>query len=270
MQWVFHSSFFFFKDFWWVNTCFTPGLHTPSKRETVETQVPEAPQGGRAPAFARPLPTRPPGPRYLDRAPPEAVDSVGIRARLQELPHGLHLPPRRGAGQTRIAATASELDLLFFPHFADARQNRDDPPLAPSFTTLLAPAPRRPGALSAPRESPAGSSPLSPPFGDLAARAKAKRPVVKSAFSGRSRMSGRAQLAPRKGAWCEGSGWKGRSERPDPRRTAVSRWEWRGLVQLGGASALPTPFGSARSPHASSAMQLAGREAGPAELQGTR
>lgn len=159
MQWVFYS-FFFLKDFWWVNTCFTSGLHTSSTRETVETQVPEAPQGGRAPAFARPLPTRPLGPRYLDRAPPEAVDSVGIRAGLQELPHSLHLPPRRGAGQTRIAAATSDLDLLSFPHSADGRQNRDAPPLALSFTTLLAPSPRRPGALSPPRESPAGSSPF--------------------------------------------------------------------------------------------------------------
>lgn len=186
-----------------MNTCFTSGLHTSSKRETVETQVPEAPQGGCAPVFARPLPTRPLGPGYLDGAPPEAVDSVGIRAGLQKLPHSLHLPPRRGAGQTRITAATSELDLLFFPHFADDRQNRDETPLALSFTTLLASSPPRPGALSPPRESPAGSSPLSPPFRVLEARAKAKWPFVKSGFSERSRMSRRAQLAPRKGAWCK-------------------------------------------------------------------
>lgn len=54
----------------------------------------------------RPLPARPGDPRYLDRAPPEAVDGVGICAGFQELPHRLHLSPRRGGGQARVTAAA--------------------------------------------------------------------------------------------------------------------------------------------------------------------
>lgn len=42
----------------------------------------------------------------LDWAPPEAVQGVGICAGFQELPHRLHLPPRRGGGQARVTAAA--------------------------------------------------------------------------------------------------------------------------------------------------------------------
>lgn len=63
-------------------------------------------------ALVRPLPARPRGPRYLDRAPPEAVDGVGIYAGFQELPHRLHLPPRRGGGQARVTAAAQHALVL--------------------------------------------------------------------------------------------------------------------------------------------------------------
>lgn len=101
-----------------MKTCFT---HLA--REKQWRQILDASHGDQAPGFVRPLPTRPRGPNYLDRAPPEAVDSVGIRTGLQELPHSLHLPPRRGAGQARIAAATTEHDLVLFPHFAATGKN---------------------------------------------------------------------------------------------------------------------------------------------------
>lgn len=72
--------------------------------------------------FMRPLPARPQGPSYLDRPPPEAVDSVGIRTRFQELPHGLHLPLRRGVGQARVVAATTEHALVLLAHFAARRR----------------------------------------------------------------------------------------------------------------------------------------------------
>lgn len=55
---------------------------------------------------------------HLDRASPKAVESVGIHTGFEELPHGLHLAPRRGVGQVRITATTTEHALVLFAHFA--------------------------------------------------------------------------------------------------------------------------------------------------------
>lgn len=72
--------------------------------------------------FVRPLTARPGAPSYLDRAPPEAVESVGISTGFQELPHGLHLPPRRGVGKGRITAATTEHALVLLAHFAAPRR----------------------------------------------------------------------------------------------------------------------------------------------------
>ena len=71
--------------------------------------------------FVRPLPARPGAPSYLDRASPEAVESVGIHTGFEELPHGLHLAPRRGVGQIRITATTTEHARVLFADFAAPR-----------------------------------------------------------------------------------------------------------------------------------------------------
>lgn len=70
----------------------------------------------------RPLSARSESPSYLDRAPPEVVESIGIRTGFQKLTHGLHLPPSRGVGQARISTAATEHALVLLAHFAAPRR----------------------------------------------------------------------------------------------------------------------------------------------------
>lgn len=105
------------------NTKLSSGFFIPFLERRSGDLGPSLVLRGRDPAFVRPLPARPRGPSYLDRASPEAVDFVGIRTGFQELSHGLHLPPRCSAGQSRIAAAAAEHALVLFPHFASPRVN---------------------------------------------------------------------------------------------------------------------------------------------------
>lgn len=98
-------SFLFFRIF---------ALAKPASRRARTQPAPEGCPGGaqlqltaaEGTALVRPLLVRPEDPRYLDWAPPEAVQGVGICAGFQELPHRLHLPPRRGGGQARVTAAA--------------------------------------------------------------------------------------------------------------------------------------------------------------------
>lgn len=99
------SIVFVCQDFCSCKTCLLSGTHTARARRLPRwCPVKTHSRGGhraRAPSAGKAW-----GPRYLDWAPPEAVDSVGICAGFQELPHGLHLPPRRGGGQARVTAAA--------------------------------------------------------------------------------------------------------------------------------------------------------------------
>lgn len=106
------SIIFAFQSFCSFKTCLPLGRTSPAPAS--------CPGGARSQlaaeegtALVRPLPARPQGPRYLNWAPPEAVDGVGICAGFQELPHGLHLPPRGGGGQARVTAAAQHARVLF-------------------------------------------------------------------------------------------------------------------------------------------------------------
>lgn len=82
----------------------------PLKSSTSE--LPGRNEPRRAPRSCAPCRRDPGRPRYLDRAPSEAVDGVGICAGFQELPHRLHLSPRRGGGQARVTAAAQHALVL--------------------------------------------------------------------------------------------------------------------------------------------------------------
>lgn len=99
------SIVFVFQDFCSCKTCLPSGPHTFSSRG-LPRWCPVTTRSGGGHRACAPSAGKAWGPRYLDWAPPEAVDGVGICSGFQELPHGLHLPPRRGGGQARVTAAA--------------------------------------------------------------------------------------------------------------------------------------------------------------------